>query len=174
MQLRFTYIFARMADYMDTHPYTPTQCDYANAVPQAYTNRQMSVGGGVLWVQAASGRTTVSALHAMLKHPRTLRAAPAVTQGPLARTATVAPVAKQLGEWTVTVTFGATGILPLYLNGTRNCTVPQVDPETGWHCLCAVKVPRLDIADNLTWRPARARTHLSIDMQNGVSVMHDE
>lgn len=50
----------------------------------------------------------------------------AVTQGPTATRATA--IALHPGEYQVRVSLTGSG---LYMNGTRNCTVPQIDPETG-------------------------------------------
>ena len=137
----------------------------------------------VVGAQAAGGRTTVSSAprHARAS-PHTsrrasrhagaagqycygnMRAFKYVGKSQSCMVLQVAPVAKQPGEWTVTVRFGATGTLPLYLNGTRNCTVPQVDPETTGPALpvCCESSATSDFdvsADNQTWATgARAHT----------------
>lgn len=52
--------------------------------------------------------------------------------------------------------FSAEGSLPLYLNGTRNCSVPQLDPESGVAmpmCCDGIKTTSdFDVSsDNRTW-----------------------
>ena len=100
------------------------------------------------------GERVSAQLHAMLTGDQD-----AVTQGPIATAVTIS--AAQPGEYKIEVSFAKDRSM-LYMQGTRNCTVPQIDPESGlaMPMCCDVKTTSdFDVsADNVTWYTGTAPT----------------